>query len=265
MRTPRWLNKTFCFFCLVLLSAIAHVSSASHIIAVEIRTKPVNCNAHIYEITVIGYVKIGGVTFGGDESILSFGDGASVLIPEQLTPVVIDPILNIGRVEYSIRHTYQAYGVYTLSFLEPNRNEGIVNMDMSVTTKFYTEAGITISENGCDSSPYLTVPPVDRACSGIAYYHNPGAVDPDDDSVSFSLVIPKKAAGVDVTNYRYPHDISFYAGMNYGQSNEDHAGPPVFVIDPIDGTLTWDAPGATGEYALAIKVTSWKFNAGSRA
>ena len=75
-------------------------------IAVEIRAKPLDCNSRRYEVTLIGYVNTASlVLFGGEEDVLSFGDGGSVIVPEQ-TPVVIDPLLNIGRVQYTIVHTY---------------------------------------------------------------------------------------------------------------------------------------------------------------
>jgi CHU_C Type IX secretion signal domain len=262
MLKTKWREKLLVFFCLLFFCIVPQFTHASHLIAVEIRAKPINCSSFTYEITLIGYVKIGSVNLGGEGVKLSFGDGQSVLVPEQPSPVIIDPILNIGRVQFTTIHSYQAPGVYLLSYGEPNRNEGIVNMDMSVTTTFYTESSITVSKNNCDSPPYLTVPPVDRACTGIAYYHNPGAVDSDDDSISFSFVVPKSELNQDVRNYKYPNDPKFYtsAGMGYNQANEAHDGPPGFIIDPIDGTLTWDAPGAPGEYALAIKVTAWKFN-----
>lgn len=193
---------------------------------------------------------------------MSFGDGQMIIVPEQI-PVVMDPQLNIGRVEFKTFHTYSSHGKYILSYKEHARNEGIINMDESSLTTFYTETGITIGEGFCDSSPYLTIPPVDRACSGVAYYHNPGAVDLDDDSVSFGFVIPKKDQNADVTNYAFPDNAKFYTagGINFNQGNENRDGPPGFVIDPIDGTVTWDAPGLIGEYAFAIKVTSWRFNA----
>ncbi|HEU5290812.1 MAG TPA: hypothetical protein VFU05_09235, partial [Cyclobacteriaceae bacterium] len=35
-------------------------------------------------------------------------------------------------------------------------------------------------------------------------------------------------------------------------------GPPTFSIDPIDGTLTWDAPGNAGEYNVAFIVKEWR-------
>ena len=260
MQKPR--GKIFLFFWLPWLWIVPEISLASHMIAVEIRAKPLNCKSRSYEVTLIGYVNTAStVMFGGEEDVLSFGDGSTVIVPIQV-PFVIDPMLNIGRVQYTIVHTYSAPGKYILSYREHARNAGIVNMDESAFTTFYTETGITIANGYCDSSPYLTVPPVDRACSGISYYHNPGAIDPNDDSISFEFVIPKSDLSTNVKNYRDPNDRQFYssAGIDYGTGNEDHDGPPTFVIDPVTGTLTWDAPGVVGEYALAIKVTAWKFN-----
>ena len=245
-----------------LLLCLGKVATASHMIAVEIRARPINCTTRTYEITLIGYVNTSSmVTFGGDPDNLSFGDGESVIVPAQL-PVVIDPIFNVGRVQYTIVHTYASAGTYILSYTEHARNEGIMNMDNSALTTFYTESSITINESFCDSPPYLTVPPIDRACSGIAYYHNPGAIDRDDDSLSFSFVAPKQAQNTEVTNYLNPNERKFYstAGINYNQGNEGKSGIPIFIIDPIDGTLSWDAPGLAGEYALAIKITGWRLN-----
>lgn len=244
------------------LLCLSHLTLASHMIAVEIRARPINCAAGTYEITLIGYVNSASeVYFGGAMDSLSFGDGRSVSVPEQV-PVVIDPLLNIGRVQYTVVHTYSVDGQYILSYREHARNIGIVNMEASGTTTFYTESAITIFQGRCDSPPFLTVPPIDRACRGIAYYHNAGAIDPDDDSVSFSFVAPRSNRNSEVVNYSYPNDRQFYAasGMNYNRGNENQNGPPIFEIDPAAGTVSWDAPGVTGEYALAIKITGWRYN-----
>jgi hypothetical protein len=258
MANLKWRDKTM---LLLWLLCLTNVTWASHMIAVEIRARPLNCDTRTYEITLIGYVNTASsVTFGGADT-LSFGDGASIIVPEQL-PVVIDPLLNIGRVQYTVVHTYASNGEYILSYREHARNSGIMNMDESGFTTFYTESSIAITQGSCDSSPYLTVPPIDRACSGIAFYHNAGAIDPDDDSVSFSFVIPRSNRNTEVIDYSYPNARQFYTalGMNYNQSNESKNAPPSFAIDPVDGTLTWDAPGLTGEYALAIKITGWRYN-----
>ena len=255
----KWREKLIILLCLICL---AQVSFASHMIAVEIRARPIDCKLRTYEITLIGYVNTNSsVTFGGDLDSLSFGDGYMIDVPEQV-PVVIDPLLNIGRVQYVIVHTYAANGHYILSYREHARNDGILNMEDSGFITFYTESAITITNGNCDSSPFLTVPPIDRACSGIAYYHNAGAVDPDDDSVSFSFVTPRSNRRTEVPKYSNPNDRKFYDGLgiSYNQGNENKNGAPTFSIDPVDGTLSWDAPGVTGEYALAIKITGWRYN-----
>ncbi|HKZ37732.1 MAG TPA: hypothetical protein VJ184_08790 [Chryseolinea sp.] len=261
MLTSKWRSNVFPLSWL-FLSLLPLTTFASHLIAVEIRAKPFNCNTRTYEVTVIGYVNYeSSVRFGGEQDTLSFGDGKTMLVPE-IMHVVIDSVLHIGRVEFKILHTYETTGTYVLAYKEYSRNEGIINMDASGFTTFYTETSIFIESGNCDSSPYLTVPPIDRACTGEAYYHNPGAVDPDDDSLSYSFVAPQSGLKMEVKNYLYPTNSKFYtaAGLNYNRANETKDGPPIFVIDPRDGTVSWNAPGAHGEYALAIKVTSWKFN-----
>lgn len=245
-----------------LLCSCPLLVSASHLIAVEIRARPADCSSRIYEITLIGYVNTAsGVKFGGDQDVLSLGDGTSILVPEQnFTP--IDPLLNIGMVRYTVYHTFPSAGQYILSYIERARNEGIINMDDSGLTAFYTETSILIEDGHCDSSPYLTVPPVDRACKGVAYFHNPGTFDADDDSLSFAFVAPQSELNTVVKGYQNPNDSRYYnaAGIQFNQGNETKNGPPTFTIDPDTGTITWNAPGAVGEYALAIKVTSWRFN-----
>jgi hypothetical protein len=256
-------GRRYFILWVVLCCILPFTSTASHVIAVEIRAKPIDCSSKTYEITVIGYVSsASGVNFGGDEGdFLFFGDGDSLHISE-IQEVIIDPLLQIGRVEFKVTHTYPSIGRYILSYRERNRNEGILNMEESGLTVFYTESSITISEGHCDSSPHLTVPPVDRACSGVAYYHNPGTVDPDDDSLSFSFVAPQSDLNTIAKGYLYPHEPKFYsvAGIPYNQGNENNNGPPGFNIDPIDGTMVWDAPGAAGQYAFAIKVISWRYH-----
>src|SRR5688572_19412830 len=232
-------------FLLVLFSLLSTAAAASHLISVEIRAKPINCNTRTYEIILIANVNSTATVFlGGEDDILSFGDGQQVIVPEQRS-VIFDAEGKFGYVEYRTTHTFPSNGKYILSYLEPNRNEGIINMEGSISTTYYTETSITISSSSCDTSPHFTVPPVDRACSGVAYYHNPGAVDSDDDSLSFSLVVPKKEKATNVAKYDYPHHRDFYtlAGINYNQANEAQDSPPTFNIDGIDGTLTWDAPG----------------------
>lgn len=245
-----------------LIIVFAYAANATHLRAGEITVERVGCS-NIWRITVTVYTNTinTNVLFGGEDDWLDFGDGNRMLIPEQ--PNVLRPDLGegIATASYTATHVYSGNAKYTISYSEPNRNAGVVNMDGSVNTRFYIETQLIISpELGCNNSPKLLVPPIDRACTGIAWFHNPGAYDPDGDSLSYELVIPFRERNTTVVNYRSPDHQSFYS--NYGSGNEGGTGPPIFMINAIDGTLTWDSPGRSGEYNIAFVIREWRMVAG---
>lgn len=245
---------------LIMTGAVLQ-TGATHLRAGEITIRRLNCTSLTFEITITVYTNTGSEILFGD-GLLDFGDGTTPKTTPQI-PNTPRPDLgtNVGTVSYSTTHTYSGIGRYIISYLEPNRNAGILNMYNSVETRFYMESQINIDPFlGCDNSPVLLVPPIDKACTGAAWYHNPGAYDPDGDSLSYELTIPKREKDLDVNNYRDPHVREFYdkIGLVYGQSNENGDGPPTFEIDPVTGTLIWDAPGADGEYNIAFVVRSWR-------
>ncbi|HCZ34294.1 MAG TPA: hypothetical protein DHV26_00035, partial [Cytophagales bacterium] len=207
------------------------------------------------------------IRFGDGE--LRFGDGSPAVITPQL-PNTFPPGLNlpteVGFVTYSIEHTFPGPGQYIISYLEANRNEGVLNIANSVNTTFYIETEIIIDPFlGCSNTPVLLVPPIDKACTGVAFFHNPGAFDPDGDSLSYEFVVPKMNKNSDVIAYLDPNTKTFYdrIGLNYGTANEAGNGQPIFEIDPVTGTITWDAPGAPGEYNIAFKIIEWRKIAGT--
>lgn len=245
---------------------MAPIARATHLRAIEIEVVS-TCHSPTVEIIVTAYINFRGtsVTFGGD-GILQFGDGTSVMVPETGYEV-IDADLYVGRAQYKISHSYANYGVYKIGYSETNRTAGIVNFAESVNTPFYTESTIVLEEGVCNSSPRLLAPPIDMACTGIAFFHNAGAIDVDGDSLSYELTIPKRAPTTEVKGYRFPNLSTFYSssGIDYEHANEQQDGRPSFSIDAISGTLTWDAPGRAGEYSVAIKVKEWKLNASTGA
>ncbi|MDZ7648032.1 MAG: hypothetical protein U5K54_13120 [Cytophagales bacterium] len=86
-------------------------------------------------------------------------------------------------------------------------------------TRFYVETQIIIDPFlGCSNTPRLLVPPIDKGCTGAAFYHNPGAFDPDGDSLSFELTIPKREKDANVFGYLDPNAKKFYdaIGLDYG-------------------------------------------------
>ena len=251
----------FVFFFLTLSSVLTHSVFATHLRAGEITVERLSCTSLEFKITITVYTNTGSEIRFGD-GVLDFGDGSK----PHITPTIDNtqrPDLGpgIGTVSYSVNHIYSGPGRYVISYLEPNRNAGILNMFNSVETKFYVETVINIDPFlGCSNTPRLLVPPIDKGCTGAAWFHNPGAFDPDGDSLSFELAIPKQAKGEEVNAYRDPNVKEFYdkIGIDYGTANEDGNGAPTFEINATTGTLIWDAPGAPGEYNISFLIKEWR-------
>lgn len=233
--------------------------NATHLRAGEITLERVSCTDLTFKITITVYTDLGSPIKFGD-GILDFGDGSKPLV----TPTIENtrrPDLGpeVGTVSFTTTHTFGGPGKYVISYLEANRNADILNMSNSVETRFYVETQIIIDPFlGCSNTPRLLVPPIDKGCTGAAFYHNPGAYDPDGDSISYELTIPKRDKGVFVNGYQDPNEKDFYTGINYNAANETGDGQPTFSINPTTGTLLWDAPGSPGEYNVAFLVKEWR-------
>lgn len=167
-----------------------------------------------------------------------WGDGSSSVIPRQAKNNLGN---DISQNIYTAEHTYAGNGIYTVSFEDPNRNAGIVNIPNSVNIPFYIETTLIINPFlGNNSSPQLLNAPIDNGCKNAPYYHNPGAYDPDGDSLSFSLITCRGFEGEDIPGYVLPSASNF------------------IQIDPLTGDLTWDSPMMVGEYNIAILIQEWR-------
>ncbi|MCB9192754.1 MAG: gliding motility-associated C-terminal domain-containing protein [Flavobacteriales bacterium] len=139
---------------------------------------------------------------------------------------------------YIYEHTYNSASTYRISMEDPNRNGGIINIPNSINVPFYIETEIIISPfAGASSTPVLLNPPIDDACIERIYEHNPGAYDPDGDSLSYELTTCAGEFGEPISGYNFPAGVT---------------------IDPVTGTLTWDAPTQQGEFNFAIKIIEWR-------
>jgi len=167
-----------------------------------------------------------------------WGDGTSSIIDRNLK---VNMENNISQNIYITQHTFSAAGTFHVTFEDPNRNAGIVNIPSSVEIPFFIETILIINPFiGGNSSPQLLNPPLDNACTHVPYYHNPGAYDPEGDSLSYSLINCRGYNGEDIPGYTLP------AASNY------------ISIDPITGDLTWDSPLMAGEYNIAILIEEWR-------
>ncbi|MEM6524909.1 MAG: gliding motility-associated C-terminal domain-containing protein [Bacteroidota bacterium] len=271
--------KVLVALLLTVLTTWVNEAYATHLRAGEIIARRVNCQARTFEITIIVYTDTGTeVRFG--EGLLDFGDGSEpFLVPIIENGVAARRLQNgtivtenidtdglgnlVSSASFTIEHTYaSALPFYTIGYTEPNRNDGILNVDNSVNTTFHLETRVSLDASlGCNNSPVLLIPPIDRGCPGVAFFHNPGAFDPDGDSLAFEIVIPKKDADNNVDGYEPVNDPMFYE--NFAQGNEDQDAPPIFEISPITGEVTWDAPGRQGEYNIAFVVREFRFRFGA--
>jgi len=167
-----------------------------------------------------------------------WGDGSSSVI-ERLSKT--NMANNISKNIYVATHTFAAAGTYVISFEDPNRNAGILNIPNSVNIPFYIQTTLIINPFlGSNSSPQLLNPPIDNGCTNVIYYHNPGAYDADGDSLSYSLINCKGYGGEDIPNYSIPQ--------------ASHS----FTINPTTGDLIWDTPVTAGEYNIAILIKEWR-------
>lgn len=200
----------------------------------------------------ISYVYISGLTYeftittytytpspaDRPEIEVFWGDGTASIIPRVIKTNMEN---NISRNVYVAQHTFPAAGTFHVTFEDPNRNAGIVNIPSSVEIPFFIETILIINPFiGGNSSPQLLNPPLDNGCTNVPYYHNPGAYDPEGDSLSYSLINCRGFEGEDIPGYTLPQ------ASNY------------IEIDAITGDLTWDSPLMAGEYNIAILIEEWR-------
>ena len=147
---------------------------------------------------------------------------------------------------YRGTHTYGGPGVFELSVIDPNRNEGVLNMFGSVDTPFAIRSLLIIDpEAGHNNSVTLYNPATENACLNRIWEHNPVAYDADGDELVYSLVPCRGFNGEVIPTYVFPDEIS--------PSDNN-----TFQIDSETGDVTWDSPQEIGEYNIAILIEEFR-------
>jgi gliding motility-associated-like protein len=249
-----WKGRYVLLLLILSLSSFTK-SAATHLRAGDILVERV-CGTNSFKITVIAYLNtLSGTRFGTGSEIL-FGDGTLQVIPQTIATTRPDLGPNISVASYSVVHTYSSPGKYTITYIERDRSRGVLNIVRSEDVPYVSSVTIDMNQpQGCNHYPVLTVIPLDRGCSKAVFSHHSGAQDVDGDSLSYRLTIPASGANT-VAAYTDPANARFYS--NFSTGNEAGTGPPSFKIDSISGLITWDAPGAAGEYNIAFEVVEWR-------
>ncbi len=167
-----------------------------------------------------------------------WGDNTTSIISRVDTVLLPD---NYRKNTYLGYHTFPGSGSYTIIMSDPNRNDGVENIPGSVEIPFTIKTTIKIDALlGTNSTPILTYNPIDKAAVGNLFIHNPGAYDPDGDSLSYKLSTCLGEYGLEIPGYTLPP-----------------ASDSIYV-DEITGDLIWNTPTQVGIYNIAMLIEEWR-------
>jgi hypothetical protein len=150
------------------------------------------------------------------------------------------------------------------------RNAGIWNLAGSGGQTFLIGATINImnrSQNPCkNNSPILKNEPVATLCSGQEYVFNMGAVDPDDDSLTYEIAPSLQQGGATAVyqppggpNYPFPLNSNRPPHVNFPQN----PGPYV-IMDSTNGDISFNALNNTTGFIfgnLNVRIKQWTYDA----
>jgi len=193
-----------------------------------------------YEITLITYTNSRpGIVADRPELEIFFGDNTSAIVPRVGNGVLLPN--DFKKNVYVTVHTYPGIGTYEIVMQDPNRNDSVLNIPGSVNVVFCIKTILQINSFiGHNNTPILLNPPLDIAAVGRMFVHNPGAYDPDGDSLSYSLTTCLGEDGIPIAGYTIPESS----------------------IDPIhitpNGDLVWNTPTKVGIYNIAMYIEEWR-------
>ncbi len=227
------MNKVFTQLIILIFSFVPLY--ATHNRAGEITFRLVSGNT--YEVTVTTYTYTESAA-NRSELTVDWGDNSTSVAP--LTDRVTLPD-DIFHNSYVTKHTFPGPGIYKIYMEDPNRNYGVVNIPNSVNVVFSISTILVISpEIGNNNTPELLTEPVDKAALFQTFIHNPSAYDVDGDSLSYALTMCTEQDGKEISDYELP------------------LSSDTLYVNPVNGDLVWDAPTATGEYNIALKIYEWR-------
>lgn len=243
------------FLTLLIIIGFCFEVFATHNRAGEIRYRVLSYLS--FEVTIVTYTKASSTAADRDTLKLKWGDGTFDMVLRSNGPigssgvpqgVVLGDDIKYNEYKSGV-HTYPGpLPFYIISVSDPNRISNIININggASVNIPFHIEDTLRIFDPtfvGMNNSPILLYPPIDFACIGDTFFHNPTAFDPDGDSLSYSLVEPLQGTGFPVQNFQFPDEV-----------------PPVsqFTINSLTGEVIWATPRRAGIYNIAILVTEYR-------
>ncbi len=198
---------------LIIPFLVPILCEATHLKGGYIRVERLSPNGYTYRITLHIFTSAASnVSVGGPNSSLDPGDGTSLSIPS-IIPTPVDEFS--GQVIYSTEYSYQAPGVYTISFREPNRNMGVINLPGSVQIAFYIETRIVVDDGSpAFATPEFLTTPILLTALGGEYSYGITAVDRQGYTLVFDTGIPRSPSSLaDVYTLPENYHVNRYSGL----------------------------------------------------
>lgn len=252
----------FSFHLSVLFFLTVSNVYASHFVGADLTYSCLSGNT--YEITLNLYRDCAGATFPNSWNInissasCGFNNSATVTLvsSQEVSAICVQQIGNTscnggslpGIQQYIYKTTYtlpQACSDWVFSFSSCCRNYAITTGPGG--NSFYVQSKLNNLTAPCNSSPVFSSLPVPYFCAGQLANYNHGAIEPDGDSLVYSLVNPLQNAGTSVTfnfpfNSNYP--ISTTPANNFGFNN-------------MTGQMTF-TPAGVQQGVLAVRVDEYR-------
>lgn len=148
---------------------------------------------------------------------------------------------NVRLSTYPLVHTFDAPGLHQAWFELSTRSAGVLNIPNSIGQPACIHATIVVSPGlGPNSSIRFGNLQSVTTWSWNTLVHDPGAFDPDGDSLSFELVAPLGSECSSIMGYAFP------------------TGAVLAWLDPASGVFHWNHPPAPGHWSLCIRGTEWR-------
>lgn len=247
-------------FTILFLLFYANQSLASHASGAELTYECLGGNQYLIRLKF--YRDCDGISAPTSPSINYSGCGGSgslTLSQVSLTEVTplcptADSQCNGGSVTGYEEYTYEATITlpagctdWVFTFCENARNSIIDVINSPGSQDLCVEMGINNLVGGCNSSPDFTNAPVTFLCANTPYCMNPGAVDPEGDSLVYTMITPLNNASGGTVTYSAP----------YGPNNPlptTPGGP--FTLNPQTGDICFTASGPIVS-VMAVRVDQY--------
>lgn len=237
------------FVILIALFLVSTDAMATHNRAGEITYR--HLGGFTYEVTIFTCTDISDPNNADREYMpINWGDGSSQDSIQRVQEIPPNPMPADTTKQniYTTTHVFPGPGTYILYSEDPNRNGGVNNIPNSIDQIFSIETMLVIPSDpflgNFNNSVQLLNLPKDDACVGRIWQHNPGAFDPDGDSLAYELIPCTGFQSEPIPGYVFPDEF----GTNNGQ----------LTINQNTGTVTWDSPLIIGLYNLAIRISEYR-------